>query len=138
MALNKSRIWLGGLAGGVVWTMWSFVIGMKLGPFYMAMTPLHFLPQSRYPMFVVQWIVMLFVLAILIAHLYAWSRATLGAGAFSAFKIGAVVGFFAGFPGNLGTANWSVMPRVLPLGWMLDMWVGCILAALVAGFIYKD
>jgi hypothetical protein len=139
MALNKSRIWLGGLAGGVVWTLWSFVIGMKLGPFYAAMQQRGiFLARPRYPMFPLQWILMLFVLAILVAHLYAWARATVGAGAFSAFKIGAVVGFFAGFPGNLGTANWSVMPRVLPLGWMLDMWVGCILAALVAGFLYKD
>jgi len=27
MHLNRSRIWLGGLAGGVVWTVWSFLVG---------------------------------------------------------------------------------------------------------------
>ena len=27
MHLNRGRIWLGGLAGGVVWTLWSFLVG---------------------------------------------------------------------------------------------------------------
>jgi hypothetical protein len=27
MSLNKSRIWLGALAGGVVWVLWSFLVG---------------------------------------------------------------------------------------------------------------
>jgi len=26
----------------------------------------------------------------------------------------------------------------LPLGWMLEMWIGAILATVVAGFLYKD
>jgi len=26
MALNRGRIWFGGLAGGVVWNLWSFLI----------------------------------------------------------------------------------------------------------------
>ena len=26
MKLNRGRIWLGGLAGGVVWNLWSFFI----------------------------------------------------------------------------------------------------------------
>jgi hypothetical protein len=28
--------------------------------------------------------------------------------------------------------------RGLPFGWMLEMWVGAILATLVAGSLYKD
>jgi len=27
---------------------------------------------------------------------------------------------------------------MFPLGWMLDMWVGAILATLVAGWVYKE
>jgi hypothetical protein len=27
MNLNRSRVWLGGLAGGVVWLLWSFLSG---------------------------------------------------------------------------------------------------------------
>jgi hypothetical protein len=26
----------------------------------------------------------------------------------------------------------------LPLGWLLDMWIGAILATVVAGWLYKD
>ena len=49
-----------------------------------------------------------------------------------------IVGFCAGVPLNFATAAWSAIPRMLPLGWMLDMWGGAILATLVAGFLYKD
>jgi hypothetical protein len=27
---------------------------------------------------------------------------------------------------------------VMPLGWMLDIWVGCIIATMIAGALYKD
>ncbi len=139
MKINRARVWMGGIAGGVVWTVWSFLIGMKMRPLEMAMqnTGL-FLRESRYPFFVGQWIVLLFVMSILLAHLYAWSRATTGAGPRTALRIGMIVGFCAGVPGNFGVAAWSPMPRALPLGWMLDMWVGSILATLVAGWLYKD
>jgi hypothetical protein len=41
-------------------------------------------------------------------------------------------------PGNFAQAVWSPVSRMLPLGWMLEMWAGAILAAVVAGFLYKD
>ena len=67
---------------------------------------------------------MLFVLAILLAYLYALVRPTLGPGPKTAFKIGAIVGFASGFPTNFGTATWPVIPRIFPLGWMLELgWV---------------
>ena len=139
MKLNTARIWPGGIAGGVVWTIWSFLIGMKLAPFYAVEQGRgHFLAQARYPIFPAQWILILFVMAILLAHLYAWSRGTLGAGARTAVKVGMIVGFCAGVPGNFGEAAWSPISRYLPLGWMLDLWGGAILATLVAGFLYKD
>jgi len=76
---------------------------------------------------------MLFILAILLAHLYAWVRPTLGPGARTALKVGALVGFASGFPTNFGTATWTVIPRMFPLGWMLEEWVGSILATPVVG-----
>src|SRR5882672_5795322 len=48
------------------------------------------------PSFAVEWIVLLFVMSILLAHLYAWSRTTAGAGPRTAIKIGMIVGFCAG------------------------------------------
>ena len=139
MKLNTARVWMGGIAGGVVWNLWSVLIGLRQGPFYEAMQKQGlFLKEPRYPFFVGQWIALLFVLSILVAYLYAWSRATSGPGLKTAIKVGMVAGFFAGFPGNFAQAAWSPIPRVLPLGWMLDFWGGAILAAVVAGFLYKE
>jgi hypothetical protein len=139
MKLNKARVWLGGFVGGVVWTAWSFFVQTRIGPLYEAMQKQGlFLKESRYPFFVGQWIVMVFVMSILLAYLYAWSRATAGPGIRTALRIGMIVGFCAGVPGNFAQASWSPIPRMLPLGWMLEMWIGAILATVVAGWLYKD
>ncbi len=139
MKLYTTRVWLGGIAGGVVWNAWGFLLQMRLGPFYEAVQRKGlFLKQSRYPFFAAQWILLIIVMSILIAHLYAWARATAGAGPKTALKIGMIVGFCAGVPNNFAQAAWSPVPRMLPLGWMLEMWVGAILAGVVAGFLYKE
>jgi hypothetical protein len=139
MSINRGRVWLGGLAGGVVWNAWSTYIGLKQAPLYAAMQSQGlFLKESRYPFFVAHWIVLVFVMSIILAHLYAWSRATAGAGPYTALKIGVLVGLCAGLPGNFAQAAWSPVPRALPLGWMLDLWGGAILATLVAGWLYRE
>src|ERR1022692_3734710 len=139
MKLNTTRVWLGGIAGGGGWSAWGFFVGMRLSPLYEAMRKQGlFLQQPRYALFTPLWIVLIFVMSILIAHLYAWARATAGAGPKTAVKIGMIVGFCAGVPGNFAQAAWAPVPRMLPLGWMLDLWIGSILAALVAGFLYKE
>ena len=74
MNLNRSRVWLGGLAGGVVWLVWSFLVGQVVignARYLAAQNAGLFLKESRYPFFVGQWIVIVFVLAIIVAHLYA-------------------------------------------------------------------
>ena len=73
-----------------------------------------------------------------LADRITWVRSTLGPGPKTALKVGALVGFASGFPTNFGTATWAVIPRIFPLGWMLELWVGAILATLVAGRIYRD
>jgi len=139
MKLNHARVWLGGIVGGIVWNAWSFFIGMKQGPYYEAMQKQGlFLKEPRYPFFVGQWILLIFVMSIILAYLYAWIRNTAGPGPKTALKLGILVGFCAGFPNNFAAATWSAMPRELPLGWMLDTWVGMILASLAAGFLYKE
>jgi len=141
MAVNRGRVWLGGLAGGVVWVIWGTVVELFIigdARYKAAQDAGLFLKASRYPFFVGQWIVITLLLAIIIAHLYAWSRQTLGPGPGTALKIGFLVGFVAGFPENFAQAAWSPMERIFPLGWMLAMWIGSILAALVAGWFYKE
>ena len=141
MAVNRGRVLLGGILGGVVWFIWSFVAGQFIignARYVAAQNAGLFLKQPRYPFFVGQWFIILVLVSIVLAHLYAWSRQTLGAGPGTALKLGLVVGFAASFPMNFSMATWSAAERAFPLGWMLDIWVGCILATVVAGWIYKD
>lgn len=141
MGTNRGRVWLGGIAGGVVWAIWSWIVNdfvIKNARYEAAQNMGVFLKTPRYPFFVGQWIILLFVLAILVAHFYAWTRQALGPGPGTALKIGFWVGFVAGFPGNFAQATWSAAGRALPFGWMIEMWLGAILASLVAGFLYKE
>ena len=141
MRLNRGRIWLGGLAGGVVWLLWSFLVGHFVitdARYVAAQNAGLFLKTPRYPFFVAQWIGLLFILAIAVAHLYAWARQGLGAGPGTALKVGFLADFFAGFPENFAQATWSAGSRALPFGWMIEMWFGAILAALVAGWLYRE
>jgi len=139
MKVNRARVWLGGIAGGVAWSAWSFFIGLRMAPMYEAAQRQGlFLKQPRYPFFAAEWILFLFAISVIIAYLYAWSRAVAGPGLRTALKIGMMVGFCAGIPSNFAQATWSPVTHLLPLGWMLDMWGGAILAAVVAGYIYKE
>jgi MFS family permease len=140
--VNTRRVLLGALAGGVVWNIWSVIVNtVALRTRYEAAQQSGaFLKQPRYPypLFIVVWIVMLFVLAYMVAWLYASARSSRGAGPRTAAVIGFLVGFAAGFPTNFATATWAPISRHFPLWWMLELWVGAILAALVAGWLYRD
>ena len=141
MGVNRGRVYLGGLAGGLVWFVWSFVVNdfiVGTARYQAEQASGRFLAQPRYPFFVGQWAVVLFVAGIVVAHLYAWARQTSGPGPATALKIGFLVGFIGGFPDNFALATWLPSPRIFPLGWMLEMWVGAILATMVAGWLYKE
>jgi hypothetical protein len=141
MGVNRGRVFLGGIVGGVVWFIWSFVVNQFVitNARYLAAQNLGlFLKQPRYPFFVGQWFVIVVLAGIILAHLYAWSRQALGPGPGTALKIGFLIGFVASFPLNFSEATWSAVDRIFPLGWMLDIWVGSILATLVAGWLYKE
>jgi hypothetical protein len=132
---------LGGLAGGVVWLIWSWASGNYIignARYSAAQNASLFLKAPRYPFFMGEWVITLLVMGIILAYLYASVRQTLGAGPITALKVGFLVGFVAGFPLNFAQATWAPIDRMFPLGWMLDMWVGCILATLVAGWVYRD
>ena len=139
-AINRSRVLLGALAGGVVWNLWSTALNLGfLEKHYMAGQQAGlFLKEPRYHFFVGQWVIMLFVCSFVMASLYARVRTSCGPGPKTALQLGAVVGFVAGYPISFANATWSPIPRIIPLGWMLEMWVGAILATLVAGCLYKE
>jgi hypothetical protein len=138
--INRRRVWVGALVGGVVWNVWSILVNVVfLGDRYtVAQQAGQLLAQPRYRFFLPVWIVTIFLLSYIVALLYAAARTACGAGPKTALMIGMMVGFAAGFPGNFASAAWSVVDRIFPTWWMLDMWVGAVLAALVAGYTYRD
>ncbi len=140
--MNSKRILYGALAGGVAWTIWSMIVNMGiLGSTYMAEGSAgHILAQARYGTvtFMVTWIVTLFLLSGIAALLYAAVRTSWGPGPKTALKLGVILGFAASFPINLSVTSWLPLVRTVPLWWMLDLWVGAIIATVVAGFIYKE
>jgi hypothetical protein len=140
-AINKRRFWLGVLAGGVVWTIFGFLLG-RVGAVearYAAATAAgQFLKVPRYSLFAVEWIVLLFLLTYILAWLYVSLRGALGPSPWTALRVGFLAGFAMAFPLNFALAAWAPYSRVLPLFWTIELWVGAILASLVAGWVYKD
>ena len=138
--VNSKRVWLGSFAGWVVWTAWSLASNMLvLMPRYAAAQQAGMLlKQPRYPFFIAVWFITLFVLSMICAWLYAGVRATRGAGPKTALTVGLLVGFASGFPLAFCLAAWAPFSRVIPLWWMLELWVGAVLATLIAGWLYRD
>lgn len=140
--MNNKRVLIGAVAGGVAWLVWSCIVNMGfLGSVYMAeQSAGHTLAQPRYgiAVFFASWVIEIFLVAGIGAWLYAATRTTLGQGPKTALKVGALLGFAAGIPINSYLLAWDPMTVTIPFWWVLDMWVGCSLATLVAGFLYKD
>lgn len=140
MAVNKSRVWLGGIAGAVAWFIYSGILNFAyLAPRYMAgQASGLFLKEPRYPFFVGQWFVVLLLISIGIAWIYAGVRNTYGPGPKTALMVGLIVGFAAGFPISFSIAAWSPMDRIYPLCWMMELWLGSIISAFVSGWLYRE
>ncbi len=141
MKVNAKRVWLGALGGWLVWAFWDAFCGFVVigqGRYDAAQAAGTFLKVPRYPAFPLQWEIYIFLCAVVCAWAYAWSRRTMGPGMGSALKLGAMLGFLAGFPLNFAQAAWTTGDRMMPTGWLLDFWGGCMLATVVAGCVYRD
>ncbi|MCD4748565.1 MAG: hypothetical protein K8R59_04250 [Thermoanaerobaculales bacterium] len=138
--LNSKRIVLGAVTGGFAWIVWSGLINtVFLGQRYVvAQDTGTLLSESRYGFFLPVYFLSLLAISFVLAWLYAGVRTTFGPGPGTALKLGAVVGFAIAFPLNFSTASWVPVSRFFPLMWMLELWVGAILAAVIAGWFYYD
>jgi len=146
-AINSRRVWLGTLVGGLVFFAWSMLLEIVLLPLAVgkarldiAMNNGWFLATPRLPagLFLVVWTVSLFVIAYGLSWAYAHLRASAGPGPATAARIGLLVGFGAGFPLEFAHAVFQPLTVRFSVMWMADMIVGCTLAALAAGWTYKD
>ena len=139
-AVNKKRVVLGVLAGGVAWGIWSTVVNaVILSSHYMAAYDAgQLIKGGRYGSFLVYWFIGLFLFTYVLTWIYLSLRVTLGPGPRTALRVGFLVGFAMAFPLNLIVATWVPISRSFPLWWMLDLWVGAILATFVSAALYKD
>jgi hypothetical protein len=138
--VNTRRVVLGTIAGGVVWSLWSTLVNVVIleSRYTAAQSVGQLLKQPRYPLFPGYWFVTLFVLAYVLTWFYVSLRGTLGPGPVTALRVGFLAGFVASFPLGLSLACWAPFDRHITLWWMLDLWVGAMLATLVSGWLYKD
>jgi hypothetical protein len=138
--VNLRRVALAGLAGGIVWSGWNAFINLWVlqERYALAVEGERLLLEPRYSFYVPGSYAILFVLSLIIAWLYAWIRPARGKGPLTALPIGFLVGLVAGLPTNYYVVSLVDIDKLFPLWWMLDFWVGSILAALVASFVYRD
>jgi len=139
MAVNTKRVLIGALVGGVVWNVWSIVVNQfLLGERYQRATEAGFFQEKPRLPFLPLWIITLFAVAWIIASLYGAVRTAWGPGPMTALKLGVMVGFAIGLPGNLAMAAWGTFGRIFPFCWALDLGLGSVFAALIAGWLYRD
>ena len=138
--VNSKRVLIGAVAGWVAWVVWSGIVNMViLGERYAgAQAAGTLLQEPRYPFFLPVYFLALLGVSYILAWLYAGIRSTYGAGPGTAIKLGALSGFAIAFPLSFSTACWAPMSRVFPMWWMLELWLGAILASFIAAYFYKD
>jgi len=146
-AINQSRVRLGALVGGVVFTVWTVFNAYVVAPVIehrsrvaAALDAGLFLKQPRlpFPAFFLVWTISLIVVAYGMTWAYAGMRATYGAGARTAAKLGLAVGFAMAFPLEFAHAVFQGLVPAFWITWMIEMGVGGLLAAVAAAWVYRD
>lgn len=140
--INTKRLLIGALAGTVVWSIWTSLITMNvLLPVYGIEEKAGLIfgsPRYGFGAFFASWLLILFAVSTCGALLYALLSEKWGRGLTTALKIGGLLGFVAAVPSNFSMLNWSTVTSMIPLFWMIDMWVGVILTTCISAVIYKD
>jgi len=137
--MNYSRIFLGGILGGVVANVVSIAINAGvLGARYEELEAQDvFLKEPRLP-FLFVWIAVLFFVSIGLVWLYAAARKALGPGPKTALAVGLAVGLIAAVPSFVVHYSWSHFGGYISGLWALDTILGSTLATLAGAWAYKE
>lgn len=137
--MNRMRIVLGGLLGGIVWNVVSFLINvLVLGDRYKVLTDTGVFRQQPRGAFLAVHPLLLLLSGIGLAWLYAAARSGLGAGPKTALKVGLLAGLVIAVPSNFAQFAWSHCGGYVAMWWSIEMAVGAALATLTAGWVYRE
>src|SRR5260370_4062595 len=120
--VNAKRVLLGGLVGGVAFTVidTAFQFGLLMQRYQGLQANGIFYKEPRIPFFIGFWIIELFAASIAGTWLYAAARDKLGPGPKTAVLIGFVLGLLMGLPTNTALASWSLARRYAALMSCID------------------
>lgn len=137
--MNYGRIALGGIVGGIVYTVVSMAVNVgALGSRYELLQQRGiFRVEPRLP-FLPIYIVLLVVVSMGLVWLYAAARTRLGPGPGTAFSVGVMVGLIGTLPPALAQFSWSHVGGFVSLWHAIEHVAGCALATLAGAWVYKE
>ena len=137
--MNYARIFLGGIVGGIAYTLVSTLVNMlALGARYeLLQTAKVYRADPRLP-FLPIYILVLVVISTGLVWLYAAARTRLGAGPRTALTIGLAVGLVAAVPHALAQYCWSYAGGFVSLWQGIETIAGSMVATLVGGWMYRE
>ncbi len=137
--MNYGRIVLGGIVGGIAFTIVSIVVNMTaLGARYQLLQAKNvFRAEPRLP-FLPIYILLLLAASIGLVALYAAARTRLGPGPKTALTVGLLVGLIAAVPHAFAQYCWSYAGGFVSLWQGIEMIAGAAVATLVGGWIYRE
>jgi hypothetical protein len=137
--MNRNRIILGGLLGGVVLNIISALVnGLVLMGRYEILGKAGILRTQPRGAFMPVYQLLLFAVGIALTWLYAVARGKLGPGPKTALKIGLVAGLVTTIPANYAQYAWGYTGGFVSMWWTIDMGLGCALATLAGAWVYKE
>ncbi|MCS7183215.1 MAG: hypothetical protein NZ869_08935 [Thermoanaerobaculum sp.] len=138
--INQGRLLLGAVVGGVAWGVWSWVVNAVLfsSDLRQAQDANLLLQSPRYPFFLPLWFLLLILLTYVLTWFYTGMREVFLPGPKTALAVGILGGFAIAFPLSFAVAAWVPLDRLVPLAWLVDLWVGAILAAFLAAWLYRE
>ena len=137
--MNRGRILLGGLLGGVVFNVVSILVNVVvLGNRYKILTDAGVFRTEPRGAFMAVHPLLLFVSAIGLTWLYAAARPRLGAGPKTALQVGLLAGLVTSLPSNFAQYAWTRTGGTVAMWWTIEMAAGCALATLAGAWVYRE
>ncbi len=137
--MNRGRIVLGGLLGGIVFNVVSILVNVVvLAGRYRILIDAGVMRGNPRGAFMAVHPLLLFLAGIGLTWLYAAARPRLGAGPRSALQVGLLAGLITSLPSNYAQFAWSHAGGFVSAWWTVEMAAGCALATLAGAWVYRE